>query len=103
MSRYRELAREDPQVDTPPPVARGGGGPPIAVGPTAIVLLEKPLVLGLEVLLEDHGVPSSSGFSVFGRLVEKLRRSRHGRPRRGYGVDLTLAMIPRPQISFVPA
>jgi hypothetical protein len=26
----------------------------VAVGPTAIVLLEKPLVLGLEVLLEDH-------------------------------------------------
>src|ERR1700693_3183442 len=27
---------------------------PVAVGSTAIVLLEKPLVLGLEVLLEDH-------------------------------------------------
>jgi hypothetical protein len=36
----------------------------------------------------SFGIPAGGGFSFFDRLVEKLKRGRHGRLRRGSGGEL---------------
>jgi hypothetical protein len=55
----------------------------VAVGPTAIVLLEKLLVLGLEVLLEDHAADLST------LLAETLLRAEVGAIERRIVRQLT--------------